>query len=300
MAAGAYASGEHRGGTLVWTGPGFDFDVLDPASSTLPMYGNLIRLAYDGLVTQRLTSGRGSLAVVPDLASNVPGPSDGGRTYVFTIRPDIRYSSGAIVKPSDFVRGDRTLTAPRHRRWRRSSRTIVGAPSCMTARSTGVRSQRWGGARTTPTVGSPSASTKPDPEFLDKLTNYVYPRPVGFSAGTELDGPLPSTGPYQVASGGPRVRHADAQPVLPAVVGSGPAGGLPGRHRATAGTSRSRPASRTCSAASRTASYTDQPLPVSVTSRPGMIKHLRTWPRCSTSFLTSRGRRSTTSGSGRP
>ena len=81
-AAGAYAGGEHQGGTLVWTGPGMDIGVLDPALGVIPMYANLIRIAYDGLVAQPLTSGRSSLAVVPDLATHRPG--------ALRRRPDLR------------------------------------------------------------------------------------------------------------------------------------------------------------------------------------------------------------------
>ena len=112
-AAGAFANGQHRGGALVWTGPGFsDMETLDPASGTIPMYVNLVHMAYDGLVAQRPTSGRRSRVVVADLATRVPEPSDGGRTYVFTIRQGVRYSTGEFVKPSDFLRGFERVMRP--------------------------------------------------------------------------------------------------------------------------------------------------------------------------------------------
>ena len=108
--SGAYANADHRGGTLVWTGPGDDLDGFDPAGGSFPTYGNLARVVYDGLVANRLSGGRAPFGLVPDLATHLPEPTDGGRTYVFSIRPNIRYSTGAIVLPSDFVRGmERTL-----------------------------------------------------------------------------------------------------------------------------------------------------------------------------------------------
>ena len=76
------------------------------------MYVNLVHMAYDGLVAQRPTSGRRSLVVVADLATRVPEPSDGGRTYVFTIRKGVRYSTGEFVKPSDFLRGFERVMRP--------------------------------------------------------------------------------------------------------------------------------------------------------------------------------------------
>ena len=39
--------------------------------------------------------------LVPDLALALPAPTDRGRTYTFRLRPGIRYSTGALVRPSD-------------------------------------------------------------------------------------------------------------------------------------------------------------------------------------------------------
>ncbi|MEP6648877.1 MAG: ABC transporter substrate-binding protein [Lapillicoccus sp.] len=196
--AGAYANGEHRGGTLVWTGPGLDIDTLDPARGTIPAYVNLIRIAYDGLVAQRLTGGRRSLVVVADLATNVPETSDGGRTYVFAIRRDIHYSTGALVQPSDFVRGIQRVLRPDTGAAEYFG-GIVGAASCMKPEPGGC-DLRMGAVPDDANGRLTIHLTKPDPELLDKLTNSVYPRPVGFEGSSELGPALPSTGPYQIAS----------------------------------------------------------------------------------------------------
>ena len=47
-------------------------------------------------------SGPDGLRLVPDLALQVPAPTDGGRTYSFRLRPGIRYSDGLLVKAGDF------------------------------------------------------------------------------------------------------------------------------------------------------------------------------------------------------
>ena len=56
--------------------------------------------------------------------------------------------------------------------------------------------------------------TKPDAQFLDKLTNFVYPRPAGTPTGADLVGCSPEHGALPGRVGGPRIRHADPQPVL--------------------------------------------------------------------------------------
>ena len=125
------------------------------------MYVNLIRVAYDGLVAQPLTGGRSSLSVVPDLAARAPEPSDGGRTYVFEIRPGIRYSTGAVVQPSDFVRGIERALRPDSGVGERSrdhrSRHLHDRPIRRRVICTLVSSRMIG------TDGSPSTSPNPTP-----------------------------------------------------------------------------------------------------------------------------------------
>ena len=40
----------------------------------------------------------------PDLATALPQPTAGGRAYTFQLRPGVRYSTGATVKPEDVRR----------------------------------------------------------------------------------------------------------------------------------------------------------------------------------------------------
>src|SRR5437588_2574017 len=96
------AGAAHRGGTLRLAGtPSYwnrsvDTTNLGVAPTTL--------LTNDGLVGFRRVGGNGGGQVVPDLAVAVPKPTDGGRTYIFRLRPGIRYSNGRIVEPEDFRR----------------------------------------------------------------------------------------------------------------------------------------------------------------------------------------------------
>ena len=64
----------------------------------------MLSVTNDGLVGYRRTGGPVGNTLVPDLAQALPAPADGGRTYTFHLRPGIRYSTGAPVRPEDFRR----------------------------------------------------------------------------------------------------------------------------------------------------------------------------------------------------
>src|SRR5260370_8895349 len=55
-----------------------------------------------GLVGSRRAGGPAGDALVPDLARALPAPGNGGLPYTFHLRPGIRYSTGALVRPEDF------------------------------------------------------------------------------------------------------------------------------------------------------------------------------------------------------
>ena len=61
----------------------------------------MLHLLGDGLVAFEPIGGTNA-KLVPDLATAIPTPTDGGRTYTFQLRPGIRYSNGEVVAPADF------------------------------------------------------------------------------------------------------------------------------------------------------------------------------------------------------
>ncbi len=93
-------STSHRGGTLGIVSerrPGsIDFGVAYDDFAY-----RLMHLLGDGLVAIEPVGGTNP-RLVPDLAVSLPTPTDEGTTYTFTLLPDIRYSNGEIVAPSDF------------------------------------------------------------------------------------------------------------------------------------------------------------------------------------------------------
>ena len=89
----------HRGGTLTVFPSQFGFDSIDPAVSYSTDAWSALIMTNDGLVTFQRVGGSNGARLVPDLATAIPVPGDGGRTYTFQVRTGIRYSTGAPVRP---------------------------------------------------------------------------------------------------------------------------------------------------------------------------------------------------------
>ena len=114
VASGAFPASGHRGGTLRVTAaalPG-KYSGIDPVRVYDTTTYHAERIVYDGLLAYHYANADANV-LVPDLATQVPAPLDGGRTYVFNLRPGIRYSTGVEVLASDFVRGMYRALRPR-------------------------------------------------------------------------------------------------------------------------------------------------------------------------------------------
>jgi peptide/nickel transport system substrate-binding protein len=187
--------GDHRGGTLVldWNGIGSS---IDPAVD-YDQNWTLLNLVYDGLVTWKKVGGSAGNTLVPDLATSVPTPTDGGRTYTFTLRKNITFSNGSAVKASDFLRAiEREFTVPGP--VGSFYQGIIGGDACAKTPKTCDLSK---GIVTDDAAGTVTFHlTSPDPDFLQKLAlpfGYAVPantpdKEVGPSS------PLPATGPYMI------------------------------------------------------------------------------------------------------
>jgi YVTN family beta-propeller protein len=203
VASGAFAATTHVGGTLTVTGPGVPGNVvgIDPANEYLQsMTLRALRLVYDGLVSYHVAGGPAGLTIVPDLATAVPRPSDGGRTYSFTLRRGVRYSDGTPVRASDIQRGVlRSLTVGTSFSSPggfASAVGIVGAEQCGQPHSQCDLSR---GVVVDDATGSVVFHLNaPDPHFLFKLSYFGQATAPGAPA-TETKTPLPGTGPYRVS-----------------------------------------------------------------------------------------------------
>ena len=207
-----------KGGTLTILASSA-FGVADPAQNyTLQEWGFLI-YTHDGLVGFKRTGGPDGNELVPDLAEEIPQPTDGGKTYTFQIRKGIKYSDGSTLKPSDFVTTfERQFTVPGPTGFYSG---IVGADKCTAKKcdlSQGV-------------VADDNAYTltihltAPDPEFLFKLSlPFAFAVPGSTSPKLTGNDVPPGTGPYMWQSYDPnkeavlvrnpnfKVWNPDAQP----------------------------------------------------------------------------------------
>lgn len=207
----------HRGGTLrMVIGAGYSSyrsfgKSVDPAGFAGLAQRQMLSLTNDGLVTYRKVGGLAGAMLVPDLATTLPAPTDGGLTYTFRVRRGIHYSTGALVRPSDFRRAiERVFMVDQTGYAQFFYIGIVGAKRCL-ERSTPNRARR----------GHPAAHcslkegivadnaagtiafhlTAADPDFLYKL---AFPWADAVPAATpDRDlrlTPPPATGPYMTAA----------------------------------------------------------------------------------------------------
>jgi YVTN family beta-propeller protein len=200
VAARGFAAGSHRGGTLtVASSQPAGTTSIDPAVAYDPETFHVLTMVYDGLVGLRRTDGAAGLTLVPDLATELPQPTDGGRTYTFTLRRGIRYSTGALVRPSDIRRGiEREFTTaggfPAY------FAGIAGARACLPDPRPPPRCDLSRGIVADDTNYTVTIHlTAPDPDFLYKLTNFVKAAPPGAPATDTGAAPVPATGPYMIS-----------------------------------------------------------------------------------------------------
>ena len=177
----------------------FDFprpDSLDEGVGSPPTAGSVFSITGDGLVGFKRVGGLDGGTQVPDLATSLPEPTDGGRTYTFRLRRGIRYSNGEPVRASDLRRA-----LERDFRLRSESafvlRGLLGAGACSTSRcdlSRGVVADDKAGTVTL-------HLRQPDPELFNKLAfpaAYPVPRNVSMTKPARLG--VPGTGPYMIRS----------------------------------------------------------------------------------------------------
>ena len=135
--------------------------------------------------------------LVPNLAVALPTPTDGGRTYAFRLRPNIRYSNGKPVKASD-VRASLERYFEIGKQPVAFYDGIVGAARCKTHPKQCDLSRGIVANDTARTVTFHLVA--PDAEFLYKLAlDFAYLLPAGTPAKEALTRGLPATGPYMIA-----------------------------------------------------------------------------------------------------
>jgi ABC-type transport system substrate-binding protein/streptogramin lyase len=191
----------HRGGTLTMIAQLSPHDqATDPAITwKLPIW-QMLSVTNDGLAGYHRTGGPAGNTLVPDLATALPAPVDGGRTYIFHLRPGIKYSNGTPVRPEDIRHAiERAFRLTHLGGGAGFYAGIVGGGRCL---RTPHHCDLASGIVTNDQANTITFHlTAPDPDFLYKL---AFPFADAIPPGTpdHLIGPaqLPATGPYMTQS----------------------------------------------------------------------------------------------------
>ena len=135
---------------------------------------------------------------MPDLATALPAPADGGKTYRFRLRTGIKYSNGISAKPEDFRRAIERVFIINHGGGPATFfySGLAGATRCV-VHPPALRPRAG-------IVANDRANTvtfhltAPDPEFLDKKSALPFADavPAGTPGRQLSPGRLPATGPY--------------------------------------------------------------------------------------------------------
>ena len=194
--ASSTKSDDHRGGTftMLWNGVGTSIDTgLDYDRNW-----QILPLTSDGLTGYKKVAGTEGSELVADLAEEIPEAADGGKTYAFTLRKGIKYSTGKPVEASDF-------TYTMERQFKAAAPAsgfyegILGGDACAKKPKTCDLSKG--------VVADDAAGTvtfhlsEPDPDFLQKLAiPFAFVVPKGTPNKDIGTKPLPATGPYMIES----------------------------------------------------------------------------------------------------
>ena len=187
----------HKGGTFTILANSA-FGVADPAQNYTLEEWQLLIDTHDGLVGFAKVGGVPGTKIVPDLATAIPTPTNGGKTYLFHIRRGIKFSNGQTLKPSDFVTTfERQFTVPGPTTFYSD---IVGANKCSTKGCNLSKGVVANNSAYTLTLNL----TAPDPELMDQLAlPFAFAVPAGTSPKLTGNNVPPGTGPYMWKSYNP-------------------------------------------------------------------------------------------------
>ncbi|MEU4396182.1 ABC transporter substrate-binding protein [Kribbella sp. NPDC023855] len=173
------------------------FSHLDPVRGFDGGVNNFYRLIYRTLTTQGAAPGAEGTKIVPDLATDTGKPTDGGKTWTFTLKDGVTFETGAPITSADVKFGVSRAWDPEIGIGSPYAKQIIAAPASY---------QGPYKSGELPTIETPDAKTivfhlkKPYADFGSVVAqNTFVPVPKGAGAGTSLDSKPIASGPYKVA-----------------------------------------------------------------------------------------------------
>ena len=180
-----------------------DIDYVDPALAYYVISWQIEQATCARLVNYPDEGGDAGRRLVPQIAQSMPTVSPDGLTYTFTLRNDFTFSppSGAVVTPGDFKHAlERLLTPQMASPGQAFFADIAGAAEMLAGRATTLSGVTVDGNTLRITLVRPAG------DFLARLA-MPFACPLPASVGITPDGlsaPVPSAGPYYIASWTPR------------------------------------------------------------------------------------------------
>jgi peptide/nickel transport system substrate-binding protein len=183
-----------NGGTLITLANSAPAGSPDPQVNYTGQQWQFELVTHDPLVGFKRTAGAEGVELVPDLATEIPKPTDNGRAWTFKLRPGIKFSNGQPLTADDvratFERLFKIGNSPNAGGW---YSVIVGGDACVKAPKTCDLSDGI-------VVDGDSVTfhlTGGDPDFLYKLAMpfaFILPSD---TPTKNVDIPPPGTGPYK-------------------------------------------------------------------------------------------------------
>jgi peptide/nickel transport system substrate-binding protein len=173
-------------------------DNADPVMFQTTQAVQVYQLGYIALLTYAHEAGtEAGSELIPGLAEEIPEPTNGGKTYEFTLREGLKYSDGSPVKASDFENTMKRLLvlgSP----WSSFFSPIIEGTAEFT--EAGDMGGDISGIETNDQTRKITVTlSEPDTKILFALAEpYTSPTPTSESPGKSLKQPPPGTGPYTV------------------------------------------------------------------------------------------------------
>jgi peptide/nickel transport system substrate-binding protein len=176
-----------------------EIDSIDSALSGVAGTVTIFRATCAGLMGIRDKPLPEGLRVVPDLAASPPRITDGGKTYVFTLRKGLRFSTGQALTAVDVAHTiNRVLRPEMKAYYARYLSDIVGARAVLQGRRTTASGVRASGRKVTIRL------TRPLGDFNARLAVGACVVPTTVPVDPEgVKAPVPSAAPYYIAEYAP-------------------------------------------------------------------------------------------------